>query len=362
MEFIDLQEQYQRYKAEIDSAIADVLNTSRFIGGPVIAAFEKELAEHAGAAHAIGCSSGTDALVLGLLAYDIQPGDEIIVPDFTFIATAEVVSLVGAVPVFADVMEGSLNIDPESVAKRVTSRTRGIIPVSLYGQCADFDEINSIAKEHGLWVMEDAAQSYGATYKGKQSCALTETATTSFFPAKPLGCYGDGGAVFTSNDELATSIRMLLNHGQEKRYHHAIVGMNARLDALQAAILRVKLRHFDEEMERKQEVAGWYTERLKNVVSVPAIHEHNRSVWAQYTVRTEHRDDVIAHLSSKNVPTAIHYPMPLHRQKAFASLASAGETFPASDRAAAEVFSLPMHPFLREEDVDRVCGAIREAL
>lgn len=364
MQFIDLGEQYRRYKEEINAEINKVLDTTAFIKGPALSEFEEQLAEHVGLKHAIGCSSGTDALVLGMMAYNVKPGDEIIVPDFTFIATAEMVSFIGAKPVFVDVKEETYNIDPEAISAAITEKTVGIIPVSLYGQCADMDEINAIAQEHGLWVMEDAAQSYGATYKGKKSCALSGIAGTSFFPAKPLGAYGDGGAVFTDDDELARKLRMLLNHGQRKRYDHAMIGINGRLDTLQAAVLKVKLRHFDREMDDKRQVAAWYTEAFGKMVPTPTILEHNTSVWAQYTIRVPERDRVQAELKEKGIPTAVHYPIPLHRQDAFVDIPVDESKLAVTLRVSQEVMSLPIHPFMTKEQVrevvDAVAGAIKE--
>jgi UDP-2-acetamido-2-deoxy-ribo-hexuluronate aminotransferase len=362
MNFIDLQAQYGRYKSEIDEEIQRVLSSAQFIMGPAVGELEKALAVHVGVPHAIGCSSGTDALVLALMAYGVRPGDEIIVPDFTFFATAEVVAFLGATPVFVDVREDTFNIDPALIERRITARTRGIIPVSLFGQCADFAEIQEIGRRRKLWVLEDAAQSYGATYKGSRSCGLTDVASTSFFPAKPLGCYGDGGAIFTRNDSLAASIRVLLNHGQSERYKHATIGMNGRLDTLQAAVLKVKLRHFDDEMVLRQRAADRYAAGLDGCVTLPTVLPGNRSVWAQYTVRSRSRDAIAAHLKEKGIPTAIHYPIPLHRQEAFSSLGLTDADFPVSSRVAREVFSLPMHPFLSDEDVDRTTQAVREAV
>lgn len=362
MNFIDLQQQYRLYKDEIHEEIGKVMDAASFIKGPFLAAFEEQLKNHSGAGFAVGCSSGTDALLLGLLAMDVKPGDEVIVPDFTFIATAEVVSFLGAVPVFVDVLDDTYNIDPVRIEEKITDRTVGIIPVALYGQCADMDEINALAEKHGLWVMEDGAQSYGAEYKGKKSCTLSSLGTTSFFPAKPLGCYGDGGAVFTSDEGVAQKIRTILNHGQTKRYHHSIVGVNSRLDALQAAILTVKLRHFDDEMDKKREVARKYTERLSGVVVTPTVKDHNVSVWAQYTVRTPERDRVTAYLKEKGIPTAVHYPIPLHRQEAFTHLGNSDEDYPVSVKLSGEVFSLPMHPFLKDDDIDLICDSIKEAV
>lgn len=362
MNFIDLQKQYQTYKDEIQSAITSVLEKASFIKGPFLVRFEENLARHSGAKHAIGCSSGTDAIILALAAKDIKPGDEIIIPDFTFIATAETVAFMGAVPVFVDVLEDTYNIDPSLIEKKITERTKGIIPVSLYGQCADFDEICQIADKHNLWVVEDGAQSYGAEYMGKKSCTITEIGTTSFFPAKPLGCYGDGGAVFTNDDESADRMRVLLNHGQVKRYHHDIIGINGRLDALQAAILDVKLNHFDKEMEKKREIADLYTQLLDGVVITPTVKPENVSVWAQYTVRTPERDRVTAHVKEQGIPTAVHYPIPLHRQNAFSYIDSVDEEFPVTNTLCNEVFSLPMHPFLTDAEVRQIADAVKEAV
>jgi UDP-2-acetamido-2-deoxy-ribo-hexuluronate aminotransferase len=329
--------------------------------GPAVAELEKALATHTGVKHAIGCASGTDALMLGLLAHGIKPGDEVIVPDFTFFATAEVVAFLGAVPVFVDVDEETFNIDVRLIERRITKRTKGIVPVSLFGQCADLDEINALAASHCLWVMEDAAQSYGAGYKGRKSGSLTQLAATSFFPAKPLGCYGDGGAVFTNDDGIARTVRELLNHGQSARYKHSRLGINGRLDTLQAAILSVKLRHFDDEMKAKRRVAAAYQEKLKGHVKVPVVRSHNESVWAQFTVRSSKRDSIVEHLKAKSLPTAIHYPIPLHAQEVFSSMQLGDKDFPVSTRVSNEVFSLPMHPFLTDADVDLICRAVIEA-
>jgi UDP-2-acetamido-2-deoxy-ribo-hexuluronate aminotransferase len=285
----------------------------------------------------------------------------VIVPDFTFFATAEVVSLLGAIPVFVDIEPGTYNIDVRLIEGKIGKRSKGIIPVSLFGQCPDLDEIKALARSRGLWVMEDAAQSYGALYRGKRSGSLTELAATSFYPAKPLGAYGDGGAVFTSDDGLARTIRESLNHGQAGTYNHVRLGINGRLDSLQAAVLKVKLQHFDEEMQQKRRIAGLYAERLKGLVNLPLVRDHNQSVWAQFTVASPQREAIIAYLKTKGIPTAIHYPRPLHRQPAFGERLRDDE-FPVSVKASQEVFSLPMHPFLVDEDVEAVCAAIGEAL
>jgi UDP-2-acetamido-2-deoxy-ribo-hexuluronate aminotransferase len=361
MQFIDLKEQYRRYKHEIDAEIGAVLESAHFIMGEPVKELEAALAEHTGARHAIGCSSGTDALLLGLLALDIHPGDEVIVPDFTFFATAEVVAFLGATPVFVDVRPDTLTIDPRPVERAITTKTKGIIPVSLFGQCADIAALNQIARAHRLWVFEDAAQSYGATQNGKRSGSLTPVAAVSFYPAKPLGCYGDGGAVFTDDDALAGTIRQLLNHGQSATYVHARLGINGRLDTMQAAILKVKLRHFDDELAARQVVAARYLERLAGTVTLPVVAPGNTSVWAQFTVRSPHRQKILAHLKTTGIPTAVHYPAPLHRQKPFAGLGADDSFFPESIRASEEVFSLPMHPFLEARDIDLVADAVREA-
>jgi UDP-2-acetamido-2-deoxy-ribo-hexuluronate aminotransferase len=362
MEFIDLKTQYRAYQAEIDSAIAAVVQSAQFIQGPAVREFEADLAAYLGVKHAIGCASGTDALLLPMMALGVRPGDEILVPDFTFIATAEMVSFIGAIPVFVDVDEKTYNLDPADLERKITPRSKGVIPVSLYGQCADCDAINAIATRRGLWVIEDGAQSFGALSGRNKSGTLTKVATTSFFPAKPLGCFGDGGAMFTGDDALAAELRCLLNHGQSQRYHHHRVGINGRLDSIQAAVLRVKLRHFDAELAARQRVADWYTELLKDVVVTPYIKPGNRSAWAQYTIRTPNRDKVCQHLAGKGIPTAIHYPVPLHRQECFRSLDVADASCPVSCKVSAEVMSLPMHPFLTRAEVERIAAAVREAV
>lgn len=362
MEFCDLTAQYQAYKEEIDDAMASVIQSSAFINGPEVKALEAELCAFSGAKHAIACANGTDALQVPLLAMGIGPGDEVIVPDFTFYATAEMVALVGATPVFADIDPTTCNVTADTIRPRITPRTKGIIPVSLYGQMPDLEAIESLASQHGIWVMEDGAQSFGASRHGKRSTSATSLATTSFFPAKPLGCYGDGGAIFCSDPDLAAKIRILCNHGQVKRYHHGMVGVNSRLDSLQAAILRVKLRHFEQELLMRDQVAKWYTERLRGLVATPIVSEGNFSAWAQYTIRVQNRDKIQAHLQSKGVPTAVHYPMPMHRQQVFAHLGVQDDACPNATKASTEVMSLPMHAFLNEVQVEEIVAAIREAL
>ena len=348
--FIDLQSQYQSYKSEIDSSIQDVLDSSQYIMGPKVKSFESNLANYVGVKHAIGCASGTDALLIALMAIGIKAGDEIITSPFTFIASSEVISLLGAIPVFVDVEADTYNIDASQIESKITTKTKAIMPVSLYGQTADMDAINTIAEKHHLVVIEDAAQSFGATYKGKKSCNLSHIACTSFFPSKPLGCYGDGGALFTDDDELAEKSRLYLAHGSKRRYDHEVVGINGRLDAIQAAILDVKLSYFDDEIRKRQDVANFYFEHLKDKnMSLPVIKPGRTSVFAQFTIQTNERDHFIKRLNDKGVPTAIHYPKPLHLQTCFDYLNYKKGDFPISEKASEEVFSLPMSPFLTQE-------------
>jgi UDP-2-acetamido-2-deoxy-ribo-hexuluronate aminotransferase len=368
MEFCDLKVQYRAYQREIDEAIRSVIDSAIFIGGPEVKSLEQELAAFCGggALHAIACANGTDALYAPLLALGVGPGDEVIVPDFTFFATAEMVALAGATPVFADIDPATYNVTAGSIAAKITARTKGIIPVSLFGQLPDLDGILALAEKRGLWVMEDGAQSFGASFQGRRSCSLTRIATTSFFPAKPLGAYGDGGAVFTSDAALAEKLRTLLNHGSTRRYHHGAVGINSRLDSLQAAVLRVKLRHFPAELESRERAAATYTERLrkaapKGLLATPEIRPGHASSWAQYTIRVRDRDKVQAHLQGKGIPTAIHYPIPMHAQEAFRHLGVGDGACPHASQAAREVLSLPMHGMLNETQIGEVCAAIAEA-
>src|SRR5690606_17053697 len=347
IEFIDLKAQQSRIKAEIDAGIQRVLAHGQYILGPEVAELEEKLAAYVGAKYCITCANGTDALQIVQMAFGIGPGDEVITPGFTYIATAETVAILGATPVYVDVNPKTYNLDVEQLEAAITPRTRAIIPVSLYGQCADFDEINAIAAKYDIPVIEDAAQSFGASYKGKKSCNLTTIACTSFFPSKPLGCYGDGGAIFTNDDELAKVMRQIARHGQDRRYHHVRVGVNSRLDTLQAAILLPKLEIFAEEVERRQQVAASYNKLLKaaGIDSTPFIAAHNVSAWAQYTVQVQSRDAVQAKLKEQGVPTAVHYPIPLNKQPA---VADAAAQLPVGDEVAEKVMSLPMHPYMKE--------------
>ncbi len=362
LKFIDLSAQYQAYKAEIDAQIAEVLDSSGFVMGPKVTELERRLARYVGVDHCIACSSGTDALFLVMLAEGIGPGDEIITTPFTFIATVEMISLVGAQPVLVDIDEATYNIDPAQIEAAITPRTKGIVPVSLYGQPADMDAINEIAARHGVWVFEDGAQSFGATYKGRRSCGLSDMAATSFFPAKPLGCYGDGGAVFTNDEKLADTLRALRGHGERGRYQHQLVGINGRLDAIQAAVLLAKLPHFEDEVERRIQKGAYYTERLKEWVRTPVVHDYNRSVYAQYTIRVPERDRIGERLGQRGIPTAVHYPIPVHLQEGYRDLPYGEGSFPVAEGAAAEVMSLPMSAFITQEQQDRVIEALIASL
>ncbi len=357
MEFIDLKSQYQRLKTQIDTGIQRVLDHGQYILGPEVGELEERLAAYTGAKHCITVANGTDALQIAQMALGIGPGDEVITPGFTYIATAETVALLGATPVYVDIDPKTYNLDPGALEAAVTPRTKAIIPVNLYGQCADFDAINAIAAKHGIPVIEDAAQSFGASYKGRKSCNLTTIACASFFPSKPLGCYGDGGALFTNDDELATVMRQIARHGQDRRYHHIRVGVNSRLDTIQAAILLPKLAVLDEELLQRQRVADRYRRLLdaQGMLATPYIEPYNSSAWAQYTVRVDQRDAVQAKLKVVGIPTAVHYPIPLNKQPA---VANPNSILPVGDQVAAEVMSLPMSPFLTELDQDNVVRSL----
>ena len=351
--FIDLQSQYQSYKEEIDSAIQAVLDTSQYIMGPAVKELELKLANYTGVKHAVACASGTDALLIALLAIGIKPGDEIITTPFTFISSSEVISQLGAIPVFVDIEEDTYNINANKIEEKITNRTKAIIPVSLYGQTADMDLINKIANRNNLLVIEDAAQSFGASYKGIKSCNLSHIGCTSFFPSKPLGCYGDGGALFTSNDEFAEKARMFLAHGSKKRYVHEVIGLNGRIDTIQAAIVGVKLKYFDDEVQKRESIGNRYINLLKDKqLKLPVIREGRTSVFAQFTVQSDRREKLMQLLKDKDIPSAIHYPTPLHLQKCYQSLNYKVGDFPISEKAANEVFSLPMSPFLTEKQQD----------
>ena len=357
IDFIDLKAQQARLKDQIDAGIQNVLAHGQYILGPEVKELEEKLAAYVGAKYCITCANGTDALQIAQMAFGIGPGDEVITPGFTYIATAETVAILGATPVYVDVDPKTYNLDVEQLEAAITTRTKAIIPVSLYGQCADFDAINAIAAKYDVPVIEDAAQSFGASYKGRKSCNLSTVACTSFFPSKPLGCYGDGGAIFTNDDELAKVIRQIARHGQDRRYHHVRVGMNSRLDTLQAAILLPKLEILDEEMQARQRVAETYTKLFNEagILTTPFIEAHNKSAWAQYTIQVDHRSEVQEKLKAQGIPTAVHYPIPLNKQPA---VANADVDLPVGDAIAERVMSLPMHPYLTIEAQEKIVAAL----
>ena len=359
--FIDLKTQYEKYKDEINKEVLGVMESTQFILGPQVTKLETRLAEFIGAKHAIGCSSGTDALILALLALDIKAGDEIITTPFTFIATAEVIALLGAIPVFVDICEKNYNIDDTKIEEKINSKTKAIMPVSLYGQTSNMDRINEIAKKHNLPVIEDACQSFGAEFNGKKSCNLSTIGCTSFFPSKPLGCYGDGGAIFCNDDKLAQKIRTILNHGQEERYKHKLIGINGRIDAMQAAVLNVKLDHFEDEVKARVEIGSRYNDLLKENLDVkaPFVFEDRTSVYAQYSILCKDREKISKKLADAEIPTAVHYPIPLHLQEAFEYLGYKKGDFPISEKIGKGIMSLPMSPFLTKEQQDMVVEAIK---
>jgi UDP-2-acetamido-2-deoxy-ribo-hexuluronate aminotransferase len=369
MDFIDLKTQYRRLKPAMEARMAKVLAHGQYILGPEIAELEVALANYAGTRHCVAASSGTDTLLIALMALGIGRGDEVITPPFTFIATGEMILLAGATPVFADIEPRTWNLDPSQVAAAITPRTRAIMPVSLYGQCADMTAINAIAKHHRLPVIEDAAQSFGAAQHGRRSCALSLIGSTSFFPSKPLGAYGDGGALFTDDDALAVAMREIRVHGQDRRYHHPRLGLNGRLDTLQAAVLLAKLEVFDEEVAARARIGARYGELIREAfaghddrVVTPWLAPGNTSVYAQYTIEVDDRAGVEARMKARGVPTAVHYPVPLHLQPVFAPLGYRAGAFPASERAAGRVISLPMHPYLDDDQQRRIVAALRDAV
>jgi len=362
IEFIDLKQPYLLHKAEIDAHIHRVLDHGHFIMGPEIGEVEQALARYVGVKHAITVASGTDSLEIALRALDIGPGDEVITVPFTWISTAEVIGLVGAKPVFVDIEPATYNINIDLIEAAITPRTKAILPVSLFGQMPDYERINALATRHGLTVIEDGAQSFGATQKGRRSCGVTALASTSFFPAKPFGCYGDGGALFTSDDALAEKMKAIRTHGGMKRHHHPYLGMNGRFDTLQAAVLLAKFPYFPWEVEQRGRIGARYTELLRGTCVVPEIAPDNTHVYAQYTIRVPQRDRMGEQLKAKGIPTAVYYPKCLHEQPVFANCGAHYGAFPNAEKAALEVISLPMHPYLSEADQDEIVAAVKCAL
>lgn len=361
MEFIDLKSQYQASRERINARISAVLEHGQYILGPEVAELEARLAAYTGARHCITVASGTEALLISLMALGVRPGDEVITTPFSFIATAEVIVLLGAVPVFVDIDPATCNIAPGLIEQAITPRTRAIMPVSLYGQPADMEEINAIATRHGLAVIEDAAQSFGATYRGRKSCNLSTIGCTSFFPSKPLGCYGDGGALFTSDDALAAAAREIRVHGQSRRYVHTRVGVGGRMDTLQCAIVLAKLERFDWELAQRQRAADSYEALLSGRVRLVGQARERTNVYAQYTVMVEERERVQAELHAAGIPTAVHYPVPMHLQPAYAHLSRA-DACPVASSMAARVLSLPMGPYLEDAEARQVAQSLLRAL
>ncbi|MDR0225286.1 MAG: DegT/DnrJ/EryC1/StrS family aminotransferase [Burkholderiaceae bacterium] len=360
MDFIDLKAQYSLLKSDIDRRIQAVLHHGQYILGPEVAELEERLAAFVNARFCISVANGTDALQIALMALGVGPGDEVITPGFTYIATAETVALLGAKPVYVDVLPSTCNVDPSLIEKAITKKTKAIIPVSLYGRCADFEPINDIARKYDIPVIEDAAQSFGATYKGISSCNLSEISCASFFPSKPLGCYGDGGAIFTNDENLGKSLRQIARHGQERRYHHVRVGVNSRLDTLQAAILLAKLEVFESELKIRQEVAERYFSGLASCsgLTLPQPIKDDICSWAQFTVRHSERDLLAKKLQESGIPTAVHYPVPLNKQPALQEINC---DLPIGDRLAKEVLSIPMSPWLNVNDQNKIIDSIHSA-
>ena len=354
MNFIDLEQQQNRIKKQIDTNIAKVLAHGRYIMGPEVSELEEQMADYVGVKYCIGVSSGTDALLIAMMALEIGPGDEVITTPFTFIATSEMIKLLGAKPVFVDIDPQTYNIDPEKISSAITDNTKLILPVSLYGQCADMDAINTIAKQHNLPVLEDGAQSFGATYKGRKSCNLSTVGCTSFFPSKPLGCYGDGGAIFTNDDVLAKMMCEIRVHGQDKRYSHPRLGINGRLDTIQAAVLLAKFEIFPDEVIQRDRVGRQYTasiNAMQSTIVAPQIRSNCTTVYAQYSIMANNREQLIAKLNKMNIPTAVHYPIPLHLQPPFYNNQL---NLPVVEDVATKIVSLPMHPYLSTEDIEKV--------
>jgi UDP-2-acetamido-2-deoxy-ribo-hexuluronate aminotransferase len=358
MEFIDLKKQYKLYQTEIDRSVRQVLDHGKFIMGPEIEEMEGALANYVGVDRCISVANGTCSLEIALRALDIGPDDEVLTVPFTWISSAEVISLVGATPVFVDIDLETYNIDLAKIEQSITNKTKAIIAVSLFGQMPDYEAINAIAKKHGITVIEDGAQSFGATQNGKRSCSVTTVSSTSFFPAKPLGCFGDGGALFTSDSELAAKMAAIRTHGGLKRHHHPYVGMNGRMDTIQAAIVLAKLPFFEKEVRLRGEIGARYSSLLKKDCDVPTIQKGNTHVYAQYTIRVPNRDELGVKLKEKGIPTAVYYPKCMHEQPVFSKLGYKYGDFPAAEKAAQTVISLPMHPFLTEKEQDEIVEAV----
>jgi UDP-2-acetamido-2-deoxy-ribo-hexuluronate aminotransferase len=363
IEFIDLKAQLRSIRASVNGRIQKVLDHGQFIMGPEVTEMEGALAAYTGAGHCISVSSGTEALLIALLALGVGRSDEVITTPFTFVATAEVIALLGAVPVFVDVEPDTCNIDPEKIEAAITSRTKAIMPVSLYGATADMDEINAIGLKHGIPVIEDAAQSFGAEYRSRKSGNVSSIGCTSFFPSKPLGCYGDGGAIFVSDDALAKTMMEIRVHGQESRYYHTRIGVGGRMDTIQCAVILAKLDTFDREVEQRISIGRIYRDMVAGLpgIQAPIVRNDRTCVWAQFTVQTDNRDAVIASLKEVGVPTAVHYPIPLHKQPAYKSICRIVGGVEVSEKVSKRVLSLPMHPYLDEGTMRTIVRALEKA-
>lgn len=367
MDFIDLKSQQALIRSDLDKRISAVLDHGLYVMGPEVVELEEKLADYVGVKHCIGASSGTDTLLIALMALDIKPGDEVITVPYTWISTAEMIALIGAIPVFVDIDPKSWNMDTELLEAAITPRTKAIMPVGIYGQTADMTKVNEIAARHNLPVIEDAAQSFGSTHHGKKSCSLSTIGSTSFFPSKPLGCYGDGGALFTDDDKLAERMRQIRVHGQAEKHHHPVLGINGRLDSIQAAVVLSKLSLFDHEIKLRQNVAETYSAAIASSAFVagglqlPEVSEGNTSVWAQYTMLSPDRDQLKARLDAANIPSVSYYATPLHLQPVFEHLGYKKGQFPVSEKVADQGISLPMNPYLSDEEVQQVVACFDSA-
>jgi dTDP-4-amino-4,6-dideoxygalactose transaminase len=360
IQMVDMKKQYSEIKSRVEPKVLEVLESGYYIGGPELKAFEERAAAYTGVKHSIGCANGTDALQIAMMALGVGQGDEIITTPFTFIATAETIRILGAKSVFVDIDPETYNIDPAKIEAAITPKTKAIIPVHLYGQAADMDSINAVAKKHGIAVIEDNAQGFGAKYKGKMLGSMSDIATVSFYPAKNLGAAGDGGLMLTDSDELAAKVRMIANHGQNERYKHHVLGVNSRLDSIQAAILNIKLDFLDSWNEKRRTAAARYKKNLESTAIIPFEHADCKHIYHQFSIQVKSRDDLQRSLSENKIPSAIHYPIPLHLQHAFADMGLVKGSFPIAEKVAEGIISLPMHPHLTDEEIDFISDKIKE--
>ena len=360
IQMVDMKKQYDEIKSRVEPKVIEVLSGGYYIGGPEVKAFEEKTKTYIGVKHSIGCANGTDALQIAMMALGLKKGDEVITTPFTFIATAETIQILGLKPVFVDIMPDTYNIDPDKIESVITKKSKAIIPVHLYGQGADMDKINKIAKKHNLFVIEDNAQGFGAKYKDRMLGSMSDIATVSFYPAKNLGAAGDGGLMLTNSDELAAKLRMIANHGQNERYKHQVVGVNSRLDAIQAAILNIKLDFLDKWNEKRRKAALRYKKNLCDVAVVPFEHKNSYHIYHQFSIRVKKRDALQKFLNENKIPNAIHYPIPLHLQVAFKGLKLGKGSFPISEKVAEGIISLPMHPHITNAEIDYISDTIKK--